>query len=947
MRRARSIALAGAAALLAGGCGSTAAGTAGAPVTTVATTTTTVPPASYAPYNWSSVRSAALELGGGPTSTLSAVVSPGAWGQWLVAGEASAQDGSTRAAVWTSSDALGWVRTYLPVPTGTTASWARAATGWGRREVIVGSVTSATGTQGAVWVSAGPGQPFLAVPASTSLAGTTTTSTTTSSTGTSSTGTSSTTTAPAVAPAPPGPRVVVDAVGAGALGLFAGGLDNGRAAMWYSPDGQTWQALPGADRLMAHYRGARLNSVVSTPNGIFATGEYDNANQISSVAWYSSDGIHWSSTGGWFATGGDHVVSALVDLAEAGNAQPGSPGPTGLLAIGGARVGPEWQPAAWISPNGSSWSQASYSFPLDGLPTTGPGALVYAATEANGHLYAAGGSPQHQWLWESTDGLSWAKAPLPAQLADATGWHLGLAAADAHTLVLADNLPGQPYVLVRAAGQWYQPSSSGVFGRPLATAEPQLVDVNGALTMVVTLTEPGLAIGEARRRVVVLRSGDGTTWSAAGQPAHQLRNVQVSTVLAVPSGLLVAGTRPGGPRASGTDAFAAVSPDGGATWPAPVIGPGHLGAPGPSGPEPSPASPAATTVPATTVPATTVPATTVPATTVPGTKAAATTLPAAGGNPATTVPATTVPATTTTLPAGDTPGAVTYLPGPLAATAAGRVGNAQYVVGRAGPYAVDWYSPDGSTWQRPTLLDPGPQVGTESPLGSCSSGSTAVVVGTVTLTGRGQLPAAWASTDGSAWVPATFSPAPPPGSTTRLYGCLPTGNGFLAYGESNGHQELQQPSLWSSTDGVSWQQVAAGFAGAPVPSATGSTPEAQHANPPPPHGPAIAPLQDIALGTTTWLGVSGAGDAPQQAWPAPIGGTAGAGLVPVGLWSSTDAGNDWQQLATDLPVFASNYYAQATGAAYVGREPVVVGTVDGRLMVWVGAPAAGAPAGTG
>ena len=142
-------------------------------------------------------------------------------------------------------------------------------------------------------------------------------------------------------------------------------------------------------------------------------------------------------------------------------------------------------------------------------------------------------------------------------------------------------------------------------------------------------------------------------------------------------------------------------------------------------------------------------------------------------------------------------------------------------------------------------------------------------------------------------------------------------------------------------------EQARGFAGAPVPSATGSTPEAQHANPPPPHGPAIAPLQDIALGTTTWLGVSGAGDAPQQAWPAPIGGTAGAGLVPVGLWSSTDAGNDWQQLATDLPVFASNYYAQATGAAYVGREPVVVGTVDGRLMVWVGAPAAGAPAGTG
>jgi hypothetical protein len=33
-------------------------------------------------------------------------------------------------------------------------------------------------------------------------------------------------------------------------------------------------------------------------------------------------------------------------------------------------------------------------------------------------------------------------------------------------------------------------------------------------------------------------------------------------------------------------------------------------------------------------------------------------------------------------------------------------------------------------------------------------------------------------------------------------------------------------------------------------------------------------------------------------------------------------------------------YAQADAATYVGQQPVVVGTVDGQLAVWVGTPTA-------
>ena len=981
--RARGVAAGLAVALVAAACGgpkgaapAALPGSSSAP----AATSTTLPNDSN-PYQWHVAASSALELGGGATSTLSALVAPGASGLWLVAGEMSGSageaaparaaptmgtgagadtgsaGGATRATVWTSADALHWNRTLLPVPAGTTASWARAATNWGRREVVVGSVSSAAGTNAAVWISNGPGQPFLAEPdspvlhasqtSSTTTTATTTTATTATPKGPGSTANGATSTAPSspvtTVPAATtttlpggssasGPTgAVMDAVEAGALGLFAAGRSGANAAMWYSADGSAWQALPGADRLMSHYRDATVGQIMSTPNGIFATASFDNGNQLSSVVFYSSDGIHWSSTGGWFAGSGDHLVTSLVDMAETGSSQPASPAPSGIMAVGGARLGPGWQPASWISPNGFSWSQASYSFPLDDQPAGGPGALAYAATGAGGHLYAAGGSPGHQRVWQSDDGLAWSPVAMPSRLARASGWHLGLAAAGNRHLVLADNLPGQPYVLVDIAGHWSQPNLSGVFGHPVSTASPQLVDVTGALTMVVTTSEPGLAIGSGRTEVVVLRSHDGRTWKRVSTNPALLRGVTVDGLLAVPAGLMVTGARRA-PSGRGSDAFAALSPDEGASWVTALIGPSHLGGPGYSGPEPAPAA-ATTTVPAATT--TTVPAaTTTPAgatTTAPGT---------------TTVPATTLPAaTTTTLPPGATPGAVTYLPPPLAATTAGRIGSAQYIVGHAGPFAVDWYSPDGSSWQAPTLLDPGPQVGAENPIGSCSSGTEVVVVGSTTTTARGEQPAAWSSRDGLAWVQANFSPTPPGGSSTAVYGCLSTGNGFLAYGESNGRYEPEQPVLWTSSDGVSWQQLGTTFYGAPTPGAQVTSSKSSSSTVlAPPSGPEIAPLANVAVvGTTTWIAVSGAGDAPDQAWPSAVAGTAGADFVPAGLWTSVDAGDSWQQLQTALPAFSGDFYAQADAAAYIGEEPVVAGTVDGRLTVWVGAP--GAPPG--
>ncbi len=888
-----------------------------------ANATTTTPSPTASPYSWTT--EAVPLLGGGATSTLSALVAPAAGNPWLVAGSVSTAHG-TAATIWTSTDSIHWHPHSLLPPTistpptasspssgtsgsgpssrGTsgrgTPSAALAATNWGRQRIVVGSEGLGSDRHAAVWISPGPGQRFSPVtdsgafyapgapgaPQGPSTTRPTTTTTTATSAGT-----------------PPSSGAYMSAVGGGALGLFAAGAINGQAALWYSRSGQNWQILTQATRLMDLDPQAVVNQVLSTPGGIFVIGSSLDGTQLAGVAWYSSDGIHWSTTGGTFASPGDHLVSALVDLNQAGSSPSGA-SLSGLLAVGAYRSGPQWGPASWISPDGFSWSDASESFALDSEPPLSPGAAVYAAGASQGRLYAVGGSPQRQRVWSSTDGLTWQELPLPEPAAAASGWHLGLVAASGPTVVVADNLAGQPYLLSYTGRRWLYPSPPDVFGRPLPTAVPSqlVVDVAGHMTMAVAVTDPGTRPGTGRRRVVILRSSGGKHWSIANADAFP--RATLMTLSAVPGGLVAAGS-------VGGHAFAALSTDGAKKWGTQLINPSSAGAPGPSAPQPvaapSPGSAAATTVPAAST------------TTTPGQNAPA---------PSTTsVPATTAPAqaatTTTTAPvlAGGGAGAITTLAGPLAATTAGRVGTAQFVVGQAGPYAVDWYGTNG-VFGRPSLLDQVPQLADETPIGSCTSGDVAVVVGSLTTTALGAQPVAWSSTNGASWTAGNFSPAPTPGSTTAIYGCLTTGNGFIAYGETNSAGGTQQPAIWTSPDGVSWQQQQSTFTGA-----FGGAPT----------GPEVAPLQVIALEGTTWLGVSGGDNLPGDLWPSPVAGAA-AGPAPVtpGLWTSLDAGNTWQQVMTELPVFGSTYFAQADVAQYSGLDPVVAGCVDGRLTIWFG-----------
>ena len=431
---------------------------------------------------------------------------------------------------------------------------------WGDREVVVGSAGNGSTMRATIWVSQDRGQRFVLVPDSTAFD------------------------APATGAGDGQSGAVMDTVTAGALGLFAAGSINGEASMWYSTDGQRWQLLSGADSVIDQEPGAVVNDIVSTAAGVFAGGSYTDGNRLVAALWYSSDGIHWTavhSPVNASSVGGDHIITSLLGIGATGTSVPGAPTPSGLLAVGGVRVGSDWQPASWISPNGLSWSQASESFPLDAEPPNSPGAIAYQVGGSPGHLFAVGGSPRRQRLWQSSDGLAWTEVPLAPPATSDQSWHIGLVAATSQVAVLADNLPGQPYVLVHSNGAWNQPSADGIFGQPQPTAVPtSLVDDDGTLVMSVELYDPGQRLGHGTSSVAVLTSSNGTSWRTVARDAFG--DSTVNQLLPVPAGLLAVGSAPlAGPNeataGNWTGAFASLSLNGGATWPTEPISPANLG----------------------------------------------------------------------------------------------------------------------------------------------------------------------------------------------------------------------------------------------------------------------------------------------------------------------------------------------------------------------------------
>ena len=461
-----------------------------ATTTTVAPTTTTESAQQFAPspYTWARSNSPALSLGGGPSATLSALLAPVAGGPWEVFGSRLDATGAPTASAWSSAAATTWSVAALPSPFG--PSQVAAAARYKSSIVAVGSIGVGGSEQGAVWMTASPGAPYVAE---------------------------------AVQPADTPSSMSI--VAAGALGMFSAGSIDGRFAMWSSTDGRQWQENTAAEKVIEGFPGARVNAMMASGVNIYVAGSVQDGSLQQPALWTTSDGINWrlvSSAAPSFAGPTNRVIYSLAPLGS------------GLVAVGAVQRGPTWAPASWISPDGQSWSLASLDFEAVPIPKApevpGDGTAarsVSAVTTLLGstEVVATGGGPDGQAVWQSSDGLHWSSMSLPSRYAEATSWRAELAAATVDTTVVADAEPGQPYLLEEgglAAGsshppsEWTEPSANPAeFGAIQREAEPVSLESSGRhVQLTVDIIVRPQSIGPASSTTDVLSSVDGRSWTA-------------------------------------------------------------------------------------------------------------------------------------------------------------------------------------------------------------------------------------------------------------------------------------------------------------------------------------------------------------------------------------------------------------------------------------------------
>jgi hypothetical protein len=248
--------------------------------------------------------------------------------------------------------------------------------------------------------------------------------------------------------------------------------------------------------------------------------------------------------------------------------------------------------------------------------------------------------------------------------------------------------------------------------------------------------------------------------------------------------------------------------------------------------------------------------------------------------------------------------AVVQTPPGMIAVGTGSSGTGSSGAGGPATYAVAWTSADGRNWVRSGTLDARPGLGDETPEGLCSAGTTLVAVGSGSGSSPGRTGMIWTGTSGSTWRRAPVSPAPPPGSDQSIAGCEFTGNGFVAYGEGPDDDGTASPALWRSADGAQWSAEATkGLDGA-------------------------GRIADIGVRGSTWLAVGSSVVLPSPAMP----------VGAAGVWLSADGGQTWERLDTAGGQWQPAMTIEVDRTGFAGDTPVVAGSVDGQLAVWVGTP---------
>jgi hypothetical protein len=176
------------------------------------------------------------------------------------------------------------------------------------------------------------------------------------------------------------------AVAVGGPGLVAVGSDDSDgdmdAAVWVSSTGQTWQRLPDDQAILGGPGFQMMQGVVAGGPGMVAVGHENTADGDGrAVVWVSQDGWTWERIPHDEAIFGDPggnvgTYQDMVAIAAAGSR---------LVAVGSDRSGGDSDGAVWISADGLTWeriadNEEAFGGPgdqgLDSVMVGGPGLLA-------------------------------------------------------------------------------------------------------------------------------------------------------------------------------------------------------------------------------------------------------------------------------------------------------------------------------------------------------------------------------------------------------------------------------------------------------------------------------------------------------------------------------------------------------------------------------------------
>jgi hypothetical protein len=320
------------------------------------------------------------------------------------------------------------------------------------------------------------------------------------------------------------PQVAVNAVAAQDGSQVAVGSANGFPAAWVSTDGGSdWTRATGATPAVLGRPGSeQLASVAAGGAGWLAVGGVVSGTAQHPVVVVSQNGSTWSAADGEDAFAGRDVYT---EQAAAGAA--------GYVIVGYQQVAGGDAAQAWYSPGLTGWQQATGENALDGA--SGGRQMLGVTATASGFVAVGlqGNSPA---AWISPDGKSWTVMTLPLAPGVTRAVLLHVAAANGTLVAVGMEQTSSGAVTPFAARSVTGGTSWSQVPLPVPSGSAQVTALAAAGQTFTATGSYGVTAGH--QDVVVWTSQDGQTWTASTPAGQGLAGPGIQAI----TGLTVSGS---------------------------------------------------------------------------------------------------------------------------------------------------------------------------------------------------------------------------------------------------------------------------------------------------------------------------------------------------------------------------------------------------------------------